>query len=77
MPLAKAKDTAFKLGVTLLATVVAFVPAWIFLGIRSLAAPEGFWQNLALGVAGFWVLGGFQLFFLIALVIFLVEVWGN
>jgi hypothetical protein len=37
------------------------IPLWIFIGVRSLASPKGFWQELAMGVVGIWILGALQL----------------
>jgi len=59
-----------KVVVSLVATVfifaLAFIPTWIFLGVRSFSNPEGFWQNIALFGLGFWVFGGIQMVLAIA-----------
>ena len=64
-----------KLMKTFVWTGIFFVPTWIFLLIRMLMSPEGYWQELALGIVGLWVLGGFQLLALIILLIVLAGVW--
>lgn len=56
--------------VIIIAWVVCFLPTWIFLGIRYLAAPEGFWQNIVLFGLGVWFLGGLQILgFIVAVII--------
>ncbi len=51
--------------VTLFALAVALIPAWIYLLVRAYAEPSGFWQELALGVVGAWILGSIQLLLMI------------
>ncbi|OGL95726.1 hypothetical protein A2348_03805 [Candidatus Uhrbacteria bacterium RIFOXYB12_FULL_58_10] len=43
---------------SLVALVLALIPTWMFVWVRSFASPDGFWQELALGVAGVYVAGG-------------------
>ena len=64
-----------KLGVSLLSIAIAFIPLWIFLGIRSAASPKGFWQNLALGGVALYFLGGIQFLLIIALLALLFFLW--
>lgn len=40
------------------------LPAWFFLTVRYLLNPNGFWQNLILLGAGFYMLGTVQILFL-------------
>ena len=61
--------TFFQKGfIALLGFIVCGIPAWIFLGVRALVAPQGFWQEMVLGTLGVWVLGGLQV---VGIVIFL------
>ncbi len=60
--------TLAKLGLAILATVFCALPIEIYIGFRYLAQPQGFWQELALGVAGLFFLGSLQI------ILFLV--WG-
>ena len=40
--------------------LVALTPTWLYLGIRFLLGPEGFWQNLVLFGIGALILGSLQ-----------------
>lgn len=60
---------------TLFALAVCAWPAWIYLGFRHLAAPEGFWQEVILGVIGIWALGSLQVFFLVVAIIWVLSIW--
>jgi len=56
--------------------MIALIPTWIFICIRWLINPEGFWQELALIVAAFIVMGwlqGILLIFCIYATIFLIS----
>jgi hypothetical protein len=56
---------------TLIMFVICFIPTWVFLGVRFLLAPHGFWQNFVVVGFGFFCLGAFQL---VGLIIFLAFV---
>ena len=43
--------------VILIVWAVALVPTWIYLGVKFLMSPEGFWQNLILLILGLYFLG--------------------
>lgn len=43
-------------------TVACFSPTILFILIRYLLSPTGFWQNIAVFGLGVWILGGLQLF---------------
>lgn len=60
--------TLVKLGISLIALVLALIPFWIYLASRHLFAPKGFWQNLVLAGLGLWLGGGIQIVFLITLI---------
>lgn len=60
---------------TLAAVVVTFIPVWVFLAVRHVLHPAGFWQNLATGVAGVALLGGIQIFLIVLCVVFLHFLW--
>jgi hypothetical protein len=47
-------------------TILCFLPSELFLVIRYLLKPVGFWQNLAVFGLGFWILGVFQFMGLIS-----------
>jgi hypothetical protein len=55
--------------------VLALIPTWIFLGVKSFANPEGFWQNIVLLGVGVWVLGGIQMVFVIGGLAVSFSVW--
>ncbi len=50
---------------SLIALIPASAPVLAFMLVHRIAEPEGFWQELALGVVGGYVLGGFQILFAI------------
>lgn len=73
------KDKLFelflKLGLSLAALTIAFIPTWIFLIIKYIANPEGFWQKLVLFGLGLWVGGGIQFFLAVLFVVALIVIW--
>jgi len=54
--------------------LMAFMPTFIFLLIKALLDPTGFWQNLFTFGIGVWLLGGLQIitFFLGVMVSFIL-----
>ena len=65
----------FNIIASLVVTVVAFVPLWIYLGARWLFSPEGFWQEFFLFGVGVWMLVAAQICFLIVGLFLLVVIW--
>ena len=61
--------------VSLVVTFFLLIPTWIYLLAHYFTQPNGFWQELALGVIGLWVLGGIQFFFLMLLVVSCIKIW--
>jgi hypothetical protein len=57
--------------------IVAFcgIPTWIWLSIRTITNPEGFWQEFALGILGVWLLGGLQVALLIIFLALILMLW--
>ncbi len=51
---------------SLLVLVVALIPTWLYLGIRFLMEPDGFWQEMAVAGCGLLFLGGVQ--FILAII---------
>ena len=47
----------------LLAFIICGWPTWLYLIVRSLLEPHGFWQELVLGVVGVYFLVAFQILF--------------
>ncbi len=73
------KTTESRLWGLMMTTVICaigFIPVWIYIGIRLLARPDGFWQELALGTLGVFALGGVQFILLFFVIIFLASVWS-
>lgn len=54
-----------KILISIFFLIVAFWPTWLFLLVKYLLAPDGFWQNLILFGVGFYFLGFLQIFSLI------------
>ncbi len=63
--------------VSILLTVLALIPTWLFLFVKYLLGPEGFWQKLVLFGLGLWFLGFFQFIFLIVLGAVLLSFWSR
>lgn len=70
-------DVIAKLLVTAIVVLIGGMPTWLFLLARYVLSPEGFWQNLILGVVGLWLLGGLQIFLAIVAVMAILTVWLN
>ena len=68
---------AVKSLLSLLTTGIFLFPAWVFLFLRTVAQPTGFWQNFAMGVAGIALLGGVQVVLIIVLIAVLIALWAN
>ena len=45
--------------------ILTLIPAWIFLLLKYLLNPEGFWQNLVTYGLGLFFLGSLQIVFII------------
>lgn len=66
-----------KLTVSLIATVIALIPVWIYLLAKWVFAPEGFWQNFFLSGVGVWLLGSVQVILLVILLIVFFAIWSK
>ena len=51
------------------------IPLWIFMGVRGILNPTGFWQNLVVSGLGLYFLGTAQLFMLVLGIIASVIIW--
>jgi hypothetical protein len=49
----------------LLILAVCLWPAWLWLALRAMLNPEGFWQKLVMVGLGLWFLGIIQIVFLV------------
>ncbi|KPJ85444.1 hypothetical protein AMJ57_03060 [Parcubacteria bacterium SG8_24] len=65
------------IGISLLATLIALIPTWLYILARLLLEPDGFWQEVVVLGLGVWVLGGIQIMLLIFLIYFLVSMWSD
>ena len=70
-------DRVSQVVVSLIASVVAFIPLWLILLGRWLLEPEGFWQKLVLYGLGFYFLGFIQFILAIVLIGVLVAIWSE
>ncbi|GEM_PF-1785740 len=76
VPVPRRKDILlFKLVTTAVVLFVASLPLDLYMLVRTFASPEGFWQEFALGAVAIYVLGGFQVVFLIIGAILLFSIW--
>jgi hypothetical protein len=64
---------------TIVVGALALSPTWIYLGIKNMLDPQGFWQNFVLIGAGFWILGGLQILLIIlgVVVIFFIVTYQS
>lgn len=53
-----------KIVINIVSAILMFWPTALFLLIKSLIHPVGFWENFAVYGGGIWVFGGLQLLFL-------------
>lgn len=60
---------------SLLVLVVALIPTWLYLGIRFLMEPTGFWQEMAVAGCGLVFLGGVQLILLVVAIAAWLAIW--
>ncbi len=70
-------STVWKIIHTMWMSLVAVIPTWIFVGLRTLLSPEGFWQEIVVSALGIIALGSIQIFFLVALIFMLMQVWSD
>ncbi len=70
-------NTLGKILWSLVVLVVGLVPVWIYLIVRLLLTPNGFWQELVLVGLGVWVLGSIQVILFIVLLILLFAIWNE
>lgn len=66
-----------RIGLSLVATVFAPIPVWLFLGMRSMLSPEGFLQNFFVFGLGVWFLGGLQILLAIGWIFALFVIWSD
>ncbi len=64
-----------KLLISLVFTMLALFPTWMYIAALQVLNPEGFWQNFLLLGAGVWFLGALQIILLIFLVCGIFWVW--
>ncbi len=69
------KNFLIRLSLSVAVFAVALIPVWIFLLVKHMFEPHGFWQNLALAGIGVWILGLFQVGLLVLAIFLLWYVW--
>ncbi len=65
----------WKTKVSIISTIVALIPLWIFLGVHHLFLPEESLQNLGIATLVFSLLGTAQLILLVILFGWLFVIW--
>ena len=63
------KDIRF----VVIATVIVLIPAEIFMAVKFILSPQGFWQNIILLGAGIYILGIAQIILLFLGIIFFIS----
>jgi hypothetical protein len=66
-----------KLFMSVVLTLICGIPTWLFLGIRYLSGPEGFWQNFALIIIYIWIGGVFQFILFFIWISGLLALWNE
>ncbi len=61
----------------LVSLALAFIPTWVFLAIRSMLEPDGFWQQLVVYGIGVWFMGGLQVILLIGWAMVWITIWAG
>ena len=64
-----------KIAFSLILSVICLLPFWLYLLIKLIFAPEGFWQNIFLVGIGVYFLGAIQLALLAILAALLFAIW--
>jgi len=59
---------------TIILLAMALIPTWLFLLIKNLLNPEGFWQQFVVYGFGLWLFGGLQFVLILAALGILVQV---
>ncbi|MBI2036765.1 MAG: hypothetical protein HYT14_00170 [Candidatus Liptonbacteria bacterium] len=67
--------TILRLLASAVTLAVCLWPLWLYLWVKSVLVPVGFWQNAAMLVGGFYVLGGLQVMFAILWFAVLWFIW--
>lgn len=68
-------DTLIRLGLSLLSTVLCFLPLEIWLVLNNWIQPTGFWQKALLIGAGLWIGGAIQFVLVIVWIAALFFIW--
>ena len=72
----KTEDKIWGILLSIISAIIALIPVWVFIGIRILLSPKGFWQNFFLLGLGIWSLGIIQIILLVLLGIWLWAIWS-
>ena len=66
-----------RLSLSVVAAIICLIPLWIFVAVKSLLHPTGFWQNLVTYGVGVYFLGGIQIILLIVFICAIAVIWMN
>ncbi|MDP3947731.1 MAG: hypothetical protein Q8Q41_03520 [bacterium] len=64
-----------RLVLSIVALGVCLWPFWMYLLVKSVLVPVGFWQNLVMLVGGVYLLAGFQIIFVAIFGMALWVIW--
>lgn len=70
-------NTLGKILWSLVVLAIGLVLVWIYLAVRLLLTPNGFWQELVLVGLGVWVLGFVQLIFGFVALLLIFSIWKD
>ena len=71
------RDFLLKFAVSVGVLLVGFIPLWIYLGVRALANPDGFWQELIFSAVAAYFLIGIQIIALVFIIVALIAIWAD
>lgn len=69
------EDLLARLKWSIIVIIIAPIPTLIYLAVRFLLSPEGYWQEIILLGIGVWVLGFIQIILIIILLVALYYIW--
>lgn len=62
----------FKTICSFIVLLVALIPLWLWLYVKSELNPQGFWENFVVYGAGIWILGTLQVILLVVALIIII-----
>lgn len=64
-----------KIVISILIGLLGLMPTWIFILVKTLLSPDGFWQKFAVYGLGVYFLGALQIVFLVLVLTAIFEIY--